>query len=109
MSAFGGKADVNHWAVECLLIAKSGLLGATPQGHSSPRSYRPTACGRSRGRQSGAASMIGTRQATYDRDPPNELQVDVGCVRTVETSRWRSVWRAYDAAGLAWCPEVVET
>ncbi len=25
MSAFGGKADVNHWAVECLLIAISGL------------------------------------------------------------------------------------
>ncbi len=60
-----------------LLIAKSGLLGATQQGHCSPRSYsRSTACGRSRGRQNGAASMIGTRQATYDPDPPNELQVD---------------------------------
>ncbi len=66
---FRGQSRLGFRAAEGPFIAKNGLLGATQQGHCSPRSYsRSTACGRSRGRQSGAASMIGTRQATYDRD-----------------------------------------
>ncbi len=37
MSAFGGRADVNHWAVKCLLIAISGHSATSVRSPKSPK------------------------------------------------------------------------
>ncbi len=41
MSAFGGKADVNHCVGECLLLAKSGHWWANENGGSGEPDHTP--------------------------------------------------------------------
>ncbi len=51
MSAFGGKADLNHDPVECPLLAKSGHSNnptATAQARSAPEIWLKNQCGGAR-------------------------------------------------------------